>query len=378
MSAKLLKSMQSAMQLVKGGQVQEATHLIQQSLSGALPTTVGHSATNDSVVSIDPTSALNAGASVTRKTAPQSQPYTQPNRPTHMNSKPQSGQFISKQYRSSHGARRYKLYIPAQYQPEQALPLVVMLHGCTQSADDFARGTNMNALADEMGCVIAYPSQTKANNPNKCWNWFNLQDQQRDQGEPAIIAGITRIIVDDYAIDPKRVYIAGLSAGGAMATIMGATYPDIYAGIGVHSGLARGSASDMMSALTAMRAGKSANSVQTLTQSRFVPTIVFHGDQDAVVATINGDQVLAEAQAALANDDPDYYATTEQQQAVGKRSSKRTLLYAANGDIQVEHWLINGAGHAWSGGNQAGTYADPTGPDASREMLRFFLTHSQG
>jgi poly(hydroxyalkanoate) depolymerase family esterase len=285
---------------------------------------------------------------------------------------PEGAQFVTGSFSSEAGTRGYKLYVPSTYRGE-AVPLVVMLHGCTQSPDDFAAGTRMNALAEEHGVLVVYPGQTPAANAQKCWNWFSPGDQERDQGEPALIAGITRQVMRDHAIDPARVYVAGLSAGGAAAAIMGATYPDLYAAIGVHSGLACGAARDIPSAFAAMRQGAATPSRSDDGGRRIVPTIVFHADQDGTVNPRNGDQVIAQAKAAAA---AGLQARTERGQVPGGHAYSRTLHTDPGGKPILEQWVVHGGGHAWSGGSTAGSYTDPRGPDASREMFRFFLDHA--
>src|SRR5258706_4619406 len=268
------------------------------------------------------------------------------------------------------GSRAYKLFIPSRHQG-QPLPLVVMLHGCTQSPDDFAAGTRMNFIAQEQTCFVVYPAQRSEANQAKCWNWFRTADQQRGRGEPSLIAGITRQIMRDYSVDPKRVYVGGLSAGAAAAAIMGATYNDLYAAIGVHSGLACGAAIDLPSAFVAMRQGGGSDDRVILGDGPPVPTIVFHGDRDITVHPNNGDQILEQS-----------IRTTTTQKHVHRgriprgHAYTRTIHTDASGRGIFEHWNIHGAGHAWSGGSPAGSYTDPRGPDATREMLRFFLEHS--
>jgi poly(hydroxyalkanoate) depolymerase family esterase len=289
-----------------------------------------------------------------------------------------NAQFIARSYNGSAGTRDYKLYIPSGYHG-QPLPLIVMLHGCKQDPDDFAEGTRMNAFAEEKQCLVAYPAQTRTANGFKCWNWYNADDQQRDQGEPAIIAGITREIIEAYHADPRRVYIAGLSAGAAMAVILGTTYPDLYAAVGVHSGLPYAGASDIESALSAMRRGTrpgdELNGFEptcadpVTVNPRIVPTIIFHGDQDNVVHPDNGDQVMAQMQATD--------AIVEQGQVPDGHAFTRTVSYGNGGQPVAEQWLVHGAAHAWSGGSPEGSYTDPRGPDATHEMLRFFDTQSQ-
>jgi poly(hydroxyalkanoate) depolymerase family esterase len=281
---------------------------------------------------------------------------------------PEGATFETATFTNAAGSRDYKLYVPAN-RPGQPMPLIVMLHGCTQSPDDFAAGTRMNALAEEHGCLIVYPAQPSSANAQKCWNWFSPSDQTRDGGEPSLIAGITRQIVKDHPVDAARVYVAGLSAGGAAAAIMGAAYPDLYAAVCVHSGLPVGSARDIASAFAAMRQG-GAGSARS---SRPVPTIVFHGDQDHTVNLRNGDAVIAQSKASASSLSP----TIEigQAQAPGGHGYSREIHADASGKALFEQWTIQGAGHAWAGGSPSGSYTDPRGPDASREMLRFFLTH---
>ena len=280
---------------------------------------------------------------------------------------PDGAQFGEHVFANQAGSREYKLYVPSGYN-EQPLPLVVMLHGCTQSPDDFAAGTRMNDLAEEATFLVAYPAQAQSANISKCWNWFSPADQQRDQGEPSLLAGITRQVMRDFRVEPGRAYIAGLSAGGAAAAIMGATYPDLYAAIGVHSGLACGAASDIPSAFAAMRQGRSEVGRGNGRAGRVVPTIVFHGDRDTTVNPINGDQVIAQSKAATK-----LRTTVTTGEAPGGLHYTCTVQTDENGQSILEQWVLHGAGHAWSGGSTAGSYTEPRGPDASREMMRFFL-----
>ena len=288
---------------------------------------------------------------------------------------PAGGRFIERSFTNAAGTRAYKLYVPSGYTGQEAVPLVVMLHGCTQDPDDFAAGTRMNAQAEGHTFLVAYPQQGNGSNMQKCWNWFKDGDQHRDRGEPSIIAGITHEVLGEYNVAPSKVYIAGMSAGGAMAAIMGAAYPDLYAAVGVHSGLAPGAARDLPSALSAMNgagiAGPSRNGAAGTTSGRAVPLIVFHGDRDGTVNARNAEAVVSYFKpAAPAKTAPPI--KVRQGEVPGGLSYTRSTHPDADGRPVVEYWNVHGLGHAWSGGGRTGSYTDPNGPDASAEMVRFF------
>ncbi|WP_250472919.1 PHB depolymerase family esterase [Caballeronia sp. GAFFF1] len=272
------------------------------------------------------------------------------------------GHFSTRRYANAAGQRDYKLYVPSGYRNEP-LPLVVMLHGCTQNADDFATGTQMNALAERQPCIVAYPIQPQSANASKCWNWFKPSDQQRDAGEPSLIAGITREIMATHNVDPKRVYVAGLSAGGAMAAILAQRYPDLYVAAGIHSGLPAGRAHDLPSALALMRGGEGRAAASGAPRC---PLIVFHGDADATVHHVNARRVLE-----------GFRASGPERRVSGPSATRQHSVqqFVSPDGVPAELWTLHGAPHAWSGGSARGTYTDPSGPDASAEMLRFFFAH---
>ncbi len=275
-----------------------------------------------------------------------------------------AGRFDSGRHEHGGLGRDYKLFIPAAA-GTRALPLLVMLHGCTQDPDDFAAGTGMNALARSGAFFVLYPAQAAEANPQRCWNWFKHSHQRRGSGEPGLIADLTRQLVRQHGIDASRVYIAGLSAGGAMAATVAALHPELYAALGVHSGLPSGAAQDLSGALTAMRGGGSAGHAAAL------PTIVFHGDRDATVHPRNGDALIEAALRAAGA--PGAAVDVHEGVAAGGGRYTRMRYGAPGRPTLAEHWRLHGAGHAWSGGHSAGSYTDPAGPDASAEMLRFFL-----
>jgi poly(hydroxyalkanoate) depolymerase family esterase len=295
---------------------------------------------------------------------------------------PAGGRFVERSYTGRAGGRTYKLYVPSGYTGQEEVPLVVMLHGCTQNPDDFAAGTSMNELAEERTFLVAYPAQAQNANMQKCWNWFKASDQQRGQGEPAIIAGITRQIIDEYKVADGRVYVAGMSAGGAMAAIMGSTYPDLYGAVGIHSGLAPGAAKDLASALSAMQGGGAANGrrdTPTGGPEASVPVIVFHGDRDTTVHPRNAERLLAHYRTAdgtpggrNAAGKPVPPVAVRKGQVPDGHAYTRATQRDAEGRPIMEQWTVHGLGHAWSGGSRAGSYTDTKGPDASAEMVRFF------
>ena len=393
MNKDILARMKRATELTRAGRLADATALIQGALAGATPSATTTATTAEALpvdeviegeyVEIDAArDTRNAAASAAsaehtkpdagrlkvflrkwRRDAPAAQPPSSSADPN------AAGAFVSGQYSNAAGARAYKLYVPSSHVDGQSLPLIVMLHGCTQAPDDFAAGTQMNVIAEEHRCFVLYPEQSTAANHSRCWNWFRPEDQVRDRGEPAIIAGMTLEIAGRYGIDARRVYIAGLSAGGAMAAVMAVTYPELFAAVGIHSGLACCSAHDLPSALAAMRGMPAA--APGAAPYHATPTIVFHGDHDKTVHPRNGADVIARS--THHEGGPGGQVSSERGRAPGGHAYTRAVHRDAAGRVLLEHWLVHGGGHAWFGGSRAGSYTDPRGPNASLEMVRFFL-----
>jgi poly(hydroxyalkanoate) depolymerase family esterase len=360
--------MAQALQLTRAGRLAEATELIQRTLGSS-------SKSGPAPVSgrVNPLNLGNKPLLSSLANSPTLQlPMQNPNVLPREASPPDSlggGALLERTYSNGSGARRYLVYAPPSG-PSQGMPVIVMLHGGTQDVRDFATGTGMNKLADLHHFLVVYPDQDARANPMRYWNWFRPQDQRTGNGEPSLIAGITEQVIDDYAADRDRIFIVGFSAGAAMATVMAATHPELYAAAGVHSGLPYGAAYDVQSAFALMRGENRPSRQDTALQ---IPLVIFHGDQDQIVNVINASHIrkqrLGVDQATAANG-----ATTVQGRVAGGHAYTRTT-YSDEKDVLLEQWIVHGAGHAWFGGTAGSSYTDPKGPDASAEMVRFFSQH---
>jgi len=401
--------------LTRAGRLNEATAVIQRALAGAssraspppgaAPEAAGarpRAARQGRVFDMERASIANAGAGLRAdgehapagdagNLEPRSRARADRDAGRHGGAQGQA-QWLAGSHAEGAETRAYKLFVPPALSG-RARPLLVMLHGCTQDPDDFAAGTGMNRQALELDFLVLYPAQPRSANPNRCWNWFRPEHQRRGEGEPALVASMARWVASAYGADPQRIYVAGLSAGGAMAALLADVYPDLFAAVGVHSGLPSGAAHNAMAALAVMRSGAAAaprNGVGKAGSANFgansvhppLPLIVFHGEADATVHPRNGEALVAAAlrdnikEIAEAADGADLASPRIEQGASSPgRTFTRSVHVGRGGEVLAEHWLIHGAGHAWSGGNAAGSYTDPAGPDATREMLRFFLQH---
>ena len=294
-----------------------------------------------------------------------------------------AGRWMEHTYTNAAGSRRYKLYVPGAYDPSRRRMLVVLLHGCTQDPDDIARGTRIAGHAERDGFLALLPEQPESANPKKCWNWYDRAHQGRDAGEPSLIVGMTDEVVRAYAVDPARVHLAGISAGAGMASLVAVAYPERYASLALHSGLAWRAATDVMGALGAMAKGVSdadaqgASALEAMgARARAIPTLVVHGGKDAVVNPVNGSQSARQwaVTAARALGVPSL-ATRQTTGEEGGYGWTRTCHSDASGGCLVEELVVHELGHAWSGGSREGTFTDERGPEATREMVRFFREH---
>ncbi len=386
MNEALHVTLRNAMKLMRAGDLVAATEEIQRRLGGA-PGAAPADRANDAppidaefvVIDVDSTvPEPPVAAPAPRHDAAGIARSADPHDGLADNLRADAG-FVDGVFACTAGSRRYKLFVPAAHRG-RSLPLVVMLHGCTQGPDDFARGTRMNVMAEAQGCFVLYPAQAQEANASRCWNWFQPAHQGRDGGEPAIIAGLVNELAATYGLDRERIYAAGMSAGGAMAVALGQTYPDVFAAVGVHSGIPYRAAHDTPSAFAAMRGrgtGKAPSMAPRHDATSAVPTIVFHGDRDATVNPGNGERIVADSVAATPAAPTGFAATapsaTTRQGTAGGRAYTCTVHTDRQANVVAEHWVVHGAGHAWSGGDALGSFTDPAGPDASREMLRFFL-----
>jgi len=389
--ANFKSAMLAAAQLTAAGNLNAATQAIQRALAGELPTasspaaeqTGGFAAADrDRVIDVEArwVDDLQARMSQAARAAQSSfdAEAFRPTVPGHTGvdaqPRPQTAaqRMLPGRFTAPAGSRDYLLHLPPQAASGGAgLSLVVMLHGCTQTPADFATGTGMNELADRHGFVVLYPAQSNMANRSACWNWFEPRDQRAGQGEPSIIAGMVREVIGRYGIAQDRVFVAGLSAGGAMAAILGAAYPDLFRAVAVHSGLPAGAAHDLPSALAAMKRGAGSPTRAAGKTQPPVRTIVIHGRQDRTVHPTNGRQVVDTALAAFPGGS--LSLRQESGRSPGGRSYQRSVHADASGVPMVEQWEVQGAGHAWAGGRREGSYTDPAGPDASEAIAAFFM-----
>lgn len=302
-------------------------------------------------------------------------PFPAPGRQPDIPPVPPGASLTADRFSCGAGSREYLAYVPASAADQGAQGLVLMLHGCTQTHADFARGTGMNDLAERHRLVVAYPQQSRGENAQSCWNWFSPGDQCRGRGEPEILAQLTRRLARAHGVPQDRIFAAGLSAGAAMAVILGQTHPDVFAAVGAHSGLPFGAARDVPGAFAAMNGtANGAGGPPGRRATVPTPVIVFHGSADRTVHPLNGDRIAADILAA----GPDQTMVDRIAARTGGRRHRREITATLDGRVLVEHWVVEGLGHAWSGGRAGGSYTDPAGPDASAEMVRFFLGQPRG
>jgi poly(hydroxyalkanoate) depolymerase family esterase len=317
-------------------------------------------------------------------TLPGSGPPTPPTPPPTGGSGQGTGVSFAGSYSAAAGTRAYRGYVPSTYTPGTAMPLIVVLHGCTQTADSIRQLTRYDQLAEAKGFIAVFPEQPPSANFLRCWNFFLDAHMHRGTGEPSLIAGITNWVRQRYTVDPRRIYVAGLSAGGAMASVMGASYPDLYAAVGIGSGCEY--------AATATCAGWRSSDPTKAAQAayaemgqraRVLPVIAFQGDKDFTVPPVNADQLVKQwtitadlADDHVANGSVSGTPTTTLTGQVPNGRAYTTRYYAdADGRELVQYWSVHGMSHAWSGGCSCALHADPQGPDATAAMYAFLMSH---
>jgi poly(hydroxyalkanoate) depolymerase family esterase len=296
----------------------------------------------------------------------------------------QAGTLSSGDFTGPAGTQHYELYVPSSYKKGTAAPLVVALHGCTQTADQFRELTQWDKLAEAKGFLVVFPEQNANSNSQKCWNFFQGEHMQRGSGEPAEIADLTTWVEQNYTVNPDMVYVNGLSAGGAMASVMATTYPDLYAAVGIGSGCEYAATAGCAGSKSAppVQAGQSSYQVMGA-QAHKMPFIVFEGDADTTVPPVNAAQVVEQWQ--VTNDWIDDGAnngsvpraptSTTTEVAPGGRSYTLNSYGDGHGAELGQFWLVGGMGHAWSGGCSCQSYSDPAGPDETAAMYAFFVAH---
>ena len=411
MPTSLTRNLLKATGLTRIGRLMDATRLIQRALLGNTPAARPQrkpvfNATGDSRADRTANSKAGSSSKGTAKAVLDTQADTiilpwpgsavQPAAPGKINEPAAPGSVGRQQPHPDFSEQKfafagltypYRLFVPkltdagAQAAGRERMPLVVLLHGCKQDALDFSKGTAMNTLAGTEQCLVLYPEQISRANAQMCWNWFEPGHQQEGTGEPGMIAALTRqVLATDFngrRADPARVYIAGLSAGGAMAAVVAGLHPELFTALGVHSGLPAGAATNILTAFRAMRSGGQGQGASAL------PTIVFHGDSDTTVHPSNGENIAGDALAALNKARPALTKTQTSSYPKGDRADRndkpleRTRYVNEADKSFVEYWSINNGPHAWSGGSKEGSYTDPDGPSASKAMLAFFLQHKK-
>jgi len=285
------------------------------------------------------------------------------------------------------GALAYRLYLPTGSSRRNGMPLIVMLHGCKQDALSFAEGTRMNMLAEEYRCAVLYPEQSQHSNPLRCWNWFE-STSLAGQGEAALIAHLVDQVTQRRPIDPRRVYVVGMSAGGAMACLLAVRHSRLFAACAIHSGVMYGAASSPVQALALMRDGPSPSAIERARQlvrdaSEFaatVPTLVIHGDRDTTVNPVNADQIIAQLKARveeLADPSAGPLLARDERRIESGGHTYRQQDSTRQGELVLRKIVVEGLGHAWSGGNMSYEFNDSDGPDASRFILDFVMAHQR-